>query len=586
MKRGFTYRWGAVVLALGLVLAACSSDEPVPADADEGSDEQPEEEPEPEDEGDEGEGDEAEEEAPSAEPSRTILEAVLPTDPVGLNPFPQTAGNMAVIHLAMYMSILTVDENQDLYSEMLESWDVAADGQTITLNVQPGLEWNDGTPVTAADVEMSLAMHLDPNISSRATRLAGVVGVSEFSEGTADSIAGLSTPDDMTVVIELAEPDAAWLPNFASLMRLNPAFPAHILGDVPHAEIPEHPFFETHPVTNGPYQFVEYVPEQYVELERNENWSGGEAGFERLFFKIVTDAEARVAQLQSGELQFIDGLSPLDVDRLSGVDGITIDSATGLNPNIIGMAYDHPLLEDPRVRQAIVFAIDREGLCTEAFRGFCSVSPTNQRLVGLEWALPTAEDGAIVYDFDPDRARELLAEAGWDESDTLNLLFRPGGAGTAMTAAMSIVQAQLADVGIDMEIVNVDVPTLLDRLGREGRDPDSHLLWNAGANFSLDPSSVQPYSSCGTRYPDGPNLTWYCVDGLDDLWVEGRRVIDQDARAEIYKEAFLIKNQDPDNVNLVVLDNIVAHDSRLKGVKPIGDIWQSYWNIGQWTWED
>lgn len=569
MKRGLSLRMPAVMLAVGMLIAACSSD----TSSDSGSTPPP---TAPSTGG---------QQAPAA-PSLTTLTVVMPSDPVGLNPFPQTAGNMAVIHLALYHSLITIDENGELYSDLLESWDVAPDAKTIMFTVREGIEWSDGTPVTSADIELSLRFHLDSRISGRATRLAGVLGVSDYTEGVTDSIAGLVVTNEQTVIITLAAPDSAWLPNLASLTRLNPVFPAHILGEVDPLDIPEHPFFETHPVTSGAYLFVDYVPEQYVELVANPNWSLGTPGFERLFFKIVTDGEARQAQLQSGEIQFIDGVSALDVERLQSIDGLTVDSARGQNPNIIGMAFDNPLLSDPRVRQAIVFAIDREGICAEVLKGFCSVSPTNQRLVGLEWALPTEAEGAIVYNYDPDRARALLAEAGWDSSNTLGLLHRPAGAGPAINTAMTVVQQQLAAVGINMEIVNVDVPTLLDSLGRVERDPNAHMFWNAGAVFSLDPSSVQPYASCGTQYPSGPNLGWYCIPELDDLWVAARRVVSQSDRAEIYKQAYLIVNQSPGDVYLAVLDNIVAYDSRLKGVKPIGDIWQSYWNIGEWTWED
>lgn len=569
MKTRSILRLPAVVLAVGLLVGACSSD----TSSDAGTTPAPAAPSAP---------------APSAPaaPSLTTLTVVLPTDPVGLNPFPQTAGNMAVIHLALYHSLITIDENGDLYSDLLESWDVAPDGKIIVLNVREGIQWSDGTPVTSADIEMSLRFHLDSRISGRATRLAGVLGVKDYTEGLTASIAGLVASSPKSVVITLENPDAAWLPNIASLTRLIPVFPEHILGDVDPLEIPEHPFFVNHPVTNGPYTFVEFVPEQYVELVANPNWSLGTPGFERLFFKIVTDGEARQAQLQSGELQFIDGVSALDVERLQSIDGLTVNSAPGQNPNIIGFAHDHPLLRDPRVRQAIVFAIDREGLCEEVLKGLCSVSPTNQRLVGLEWALPTEAEGAIVYNYDPERARTLLADAGWDSSNTLRLLHRPAGAGPAINTVMTVVQQQLAAVGVDMEIVNVDVPTLLDSLGRVERDPNVHMFWNAGAVFSLDPSSVQPYASCSTQYPSGPNLGWYCVPGLDDLWVAARRVVIQSERAEIYKQAYLIVNQDPGDVYLAVLDNIVAYDSRLQGVKPVGDIWQTYWNIGEWTWAD
>ncbi len=576
MTRVLNMRWLPVLVVLAMTAVACSTPDPDATDTTA---------PGPETTTTTAASGDTTPEPPD-DPGRTILEVVLPTDPVGLNPFPETAGNMAVVHLAMFIPLIEVDENQNIFSNVLESWDVSEDASTVTLNVRPGLEWSDGTPITSADVSLALHLHLNPNISTRAGRLGGVVGVAEYADGNTDSISGITTPDDSTVVIELANPDAAWLPNWASLVRLNTMFPAHILGDVAPADIPTHPYFESFPVVSGAYKFVDYVPEQYIELERNENWSLGQSGFDRLFFKIITDSEARLAQLQTGEIQFVDGVSALDVERLSAIDGITVASATGLNPNIIGMNYDHPLLEDVRVRQALVFAIDREGICQQALRGFCSVSPTNQRLVGLEWALPTVAEGAIEYNYDPDRARSLLEEAGWDSSNTLNLLFRPDGAGSAMTSAVSIMQAQWADVGVDVQIVNVDVPTLLDNLGREGRDPDSHMFWNAGAVFTLDPSSVQPYAQCSTHYPNGPNLTYYCNPAIDDLWAEARRVADQDARAEIYKEIYLALNQDPDNIYIAVLDNIVAFDSRLQGVKPQGDIWQTYWNIGEWHWEE
>lgn len=581
MIRVVNVRWLALVLALVLTAAACTTEDPDATDTTAASS----------DTTTTTTAATATEtttaDTTPAEPEgRTILEVVLPTDPVGLNPFPETAGNMAVVHLAMFLPTIMVDENQNIASFVLESWETSPDAQTVTLKVRPGLEWSDGTPITSADVSLALHLHLNPETSTRAGRLGGVEGVAEYADGTADSISGISVPDDSTVVIQLAQPDAAWVANWASLGRLNSMFPAHILGDVAPADIPTHPFFETFPVVSGAYKFVEYVPEQYVALEANESWSLGEPGFEQLFFKIITESEARLAQFQTGEVQFVDGVSPLDVERLEGIDGVTVASAAGLNPNIIGMNYDHPLLQDPRVRQALVFAIDREGICQQALLGYCSVSPTNQRLVGLEWALPTVAEGAIEYNYDPDRAMELLEEAGWDSSNTLNLLARPGGAGTAVTSAISIMQAQWAAVGVNVEIVNVDVPTLLDNLGREGRDPDSHMFWNAGAVFSLDPSSVQPYALCSNHYPSGPNLTYYCNEEIDGLWAEARLTAVQEERAEIYKEIYLALNQDPDNVYIAVLDNIVAFDSRLKGVKPQGDIWATYWNIGEWTWEE
>ena len=574
-----TVRWLALILALAMSVAACTTPDPdagetttTAASGDttttEGSTDSTE--PSPDSEG------------------RTVLEVVIPTDPVAMNPFPETAGNRAVVHMAMFLPLIQVDDQQNIYSDILESWEVSDDATTITLTVADGIEWSDGVPVTSADVSLALHLHLDSRISTRAGRLGGVAGVQAYTDGDADSISGIETPDDSTVVITLENPDAAWLPNWASLTRLNSMFPAHILGDVPAEEIPEHPFFETFPVVNGAYKFVEYVPDQYVELEANENYSLGTPGFEQVFFKIITEPEARLAQLQTGEIQFVDQVAAADIERLEEIDGIQVDRASGLNPNIIGFNDQSPAFADPRVKQALVHAIDREGLCEQVFLGFCSVSDVNVRLVGdqVAWAVPTVADGMIDYAYDPDRARELLAEAGWDESTTVNLWLMSQAAPEPIIQAINIMQAQWADVGVNVEITNVDVPTLLDNLGRETFNTDVHMFWNAGAVFTLDPSSVQPYNLCATAYPNGPNLTHYCDEETDDLWAEARLSADQDVRAPLYYEIFLAENADPNNLHIAVLDNIVAYDSRLKGVKVQGDHWQTYWNIGEWYWEE
>lgn len=579
MKRVVNVRWLALVLALALSATACTTPDPDATDTTETT-------------ASSGEttttSASTETTAPAEPEGRTVLEVVIPTDPVAMNPFPETAGNRAVVHLAMFIPLIEVDNEQAIHSKVLESWEVSPDATTITLTVRDGLEWSDGTPITSADVSLALHLHLDSRISTRAGRLGGVAGVAEYTEGTADSISGIETPDDSTVVITLAIPDAAWLPNWASLTRLNSMFPAHVLGDVPAEEIPTHPYFETFPVVSGAYKFVEYVPDQYVELEANENYSLGTPGFEQVFFKIITEGEARLAQLQTGEIQFVDQVAAADIERLEAIDGITVDRASGLNPNIIGFNDQSPAFADPRVKQALVFAIDREGICQQVFLGFCSVSDVNVRLVGdqVAWAVPTVGDGMIDYSFDPDRARELLEEAGWDSSTTLNLWLMSQAAPEPIIQAISIMQAQWADIGVNVEITNVDVPTLLDNLGRVELNTDVHMFWNAGAVFTLDPSSVQPYNLCATAYPNGPNLTHYCDEATDGLWAEARLSADQAVRAPLYHEIFLAENKNPNNLHIAVLDNVVAYDSRLKGVKVQGDHWQTYWSISEWTWEE
>jgi peptide/nickel transport system substrate-binding protein len=272
----------------------------------------------------------------------------------------------------------------------------------------------------------------------------------------------------------------------------------------------------------------------------------------------------------------------LAAQRLSEVDALTVESIAAPSADMFQLNYAEPRLADPRVRQALIFALDRQGICEQGLLGYCSFSLINNRLVGLEWAVPT--EGVIEYNYDPERARQLLAEAGWDPNNEMRFLHRPGI--ESQDVAVTVAQANWAEVGVNVEIVNVDVPTLLETVADEGLR-EGVLGWtNAGANFSLDPAAAQAYHTCDLRYPAGSNLSWFCRPELDELWLEARGVVDQDARGDIYREIFRAINADPPEIYVFVADNIVAYDSRLKGVKPQGSAWNQYWNIGEWYWEE
>jgi len=169
MRRVRTVRWLALILALAMSAAACTTADPDTAEttttASEGSATT------------QGESETTTPPTtapPTSSEGRTILEVVIPTDPVAMNPFPETAGNRAVVHMAMFLPLIQVDAEQAIYSDILESWDVSSDATTITLTVKDGIDWSDGVPVTSADVELALRLHLDSRISTRAGRLAGL----------------------------------------------------------------------------------------------------------------------------------------------------------------------------------------------------------------------------------------------------------------------------------------------------------------------------------------------------------------------------------------------------------------------------
>lgn len=478
----------------------------------------------------------------------------------------------------LFTPLFQTNAANETYSNLLDSWTVSDDAQTVTLELKEDAVWSDETPVTSADVVMSLTQYLDPAISLWAGRIGGIVGQAAYAEGTADSIAGLTAPDDRTVVIQLEQPDVTWLPNLGYLAKFMPVLPSHILGDVPHDQLLAHEYFRTYPVTNGPYLLDELVRDQYVKLVANPNWSAGEAQIEEIFIKNVA-ADVLSAQLESGESQLITAVSPEEADRVGSIDGVEVQSATGAAPNSWWLMNYDPI-KDPRVRQAMLYAIDRQGICEQVLQGFCTVPAANNRQLAPEWSLPT--DDVIEYDYDPDRARDLLAEAGWDPGTELT--FFTFDAGGIPDAAIEIAQANLAEVGITWSIIDSDVATTFEAI-ETGGGAEVQGFPLGGGNFVADPSQVAIYADCDAFYPNGSNLIHYCDPALDELWDAGRRETDQDRRAEIYQDAFRILNENPMEIIFYVQDQIVANDARLQGVgaHPSGDV---YWNVADWTWEE
>jgi peptide/nickel transport system substrate-binding protein len=518
--------------------------------------------------------------------AKTTLQTVMSEEATDLNPFTTGQQGKGHVYQAIFHPLLETDNEKQIISRILESWEASDDAQTLTLTLKPDVVWSDGTPMTAEDIRFSLQAYLDNNISQRAGRNAGVAGQEEFVAGEADTITGLRVIDDLTIEIDLVSADAAWLPNIAAQAEDLPVLPSHILGDLSHTELLESDYFETFPVTSGPYKFVEFVEGQYVELERNDSWSQGDAYFERVFMRIVS-TDVMSAQLEAGEIDFMFAVDPADVDRISGLPGITVGSNTGIAPELWSIMHDDEGL-DVRVRQAMIHAIDRESICQQAMSGYCSTPITNIRQIAPEWAIPTPADypDMIEYNYDPDRARELLAEAeadgAWDPSTELIFYARPGR--SYVDTAIAIAQAQMAEVGINWTIINTDTGGLIAGIRDE---PIGTLdgFWVSGADFTVDPSAVQVYTSCSTART-GANLISYCRPELDELWAAGRQTAVQEERQEIYHEAFRFLNQDPAEIYLYIVDSIVAYDERLQGVKPHGGVGQPFWNIGEWSWEE
>jgi peptide/nickel transport system substrate-binding protein len=514
----------------------------------------------------------------SAGGSADTLNVTLSSESGDFNPFLGGQIGKGQMFDATQTALVGTDDSAQVVGRLADSWEISPDGMKVTIKLKPNLTWSDGKPLTSADVAFSFTRYLNTTISPNASRLGAVKGQQEFVDGKADSISGISTPDESTIVFELAAADGAWVNQLANLDKFLPVLPEHELSDVPLDGLQDAEFFKTLPVGSGPYVLDEWKPGQYAHLVANKNWWAGTPGFKDVYMRVL-DSDAAMAQLRTGEVQFISPLTAPDKDAVAEFgDNFKVNSVPGVGPQFIQFNNADALMKDERVRQAFVYAIDREGICKTVLKGECKVAADNIRQLGPDWVL--SQNGDLTeYTHDVDKAKALLAEAGWDPATKVVLLHRPGQ--RDLDNAVNVAQANLKEAGINVEVKNIETANLFEMVeSKKGYQ----MFTIGGGNFTTDPNDLAGYVRCNTRYPDGANLGLYCDPSIDPLFDEGLTKTNDEERTAIYHQIYQKLNQSPDGVVLYTPSSLAAQSSKLENVRIHGNSSSVYWNIGEWKW--
>jgi len=332
---------------------------------------------------------------------------------------------------------------------LAESWEKLEDGRVWIFHLRKGVKWHDGIPFTAKDVVFSFNTYVDPRVGSRRHYwLADVQGYEEFRTREAPSLVGVSALDDYTVRVELKETLPLWIRLSATYIII---FPEHILGNVPPEDLISHEFW-THRIGTGPFKWVEYVPGQYIMLKRNEDYFLGAPKIEYLVLRFYDDAASQVAGLESGEIDttaYETTLISLDeVDRLNALPNIDVLVLSKGMPNFIRFNHNRPEWADVRVRKAIRYAIDVDAIVETIGHGYMTPAYT---VFPQEWAIPP---GLNKYEYNPDKARQLLKEAGWDPNRVVDFVYEYSDPFSQQL--IQAIVAYLSDVGMKVRPRRVD----------------------------------------------------------------------------------------------------------------------------------
>ena len=397
---------------------------------------------------------------------------------VGITNDPGTVSPLSVNNIMAYYasSILfmpltaeTSDPEQPFVNRLAESI-TTEDHVTFRITLNRKVRWTDGVPVTADDVIFTMNTFSNPAVGiSDPSAYRILVGVDEsglFPKGAA-GIAGVKKIDDYTLTVETKYPLTLTIFNLSigSVLRV---IPKHILEKENPERILTCSFFQNPQVTNGPFKFKEYAPSQYLSLEANENYFLGRPKIDRLNFKILSGPQI-AAQLESGEIDMnypgVGNIPTDDYERISSLPHIR--TKRGVPSTVQVLFYNNRVLNQVKVRQAMDLAIDRPGILRNIFKGeaFITKTPVSNRIE--YW-----NEAAAQYIYDPERAKQLLAESGWDPSKKLIFLVPTGN--KTRERVCTIVAENFKSIGLNVMIERADFPTTMGRIQK--RDFDISII--------------------------------------------------------------------------------------------------------------
>ena len=463
----------------------------------------------------------------------------LAEDPDVLDPTLARSFVGRIVFAAMCDKLVDVDEKLNIVPQLATSWQWSADHKSLTMKIRPGVTFQDGEKLDAAAVKYSIERHKTMPGSNRRGELAPVTSVDVL--------------DPLTVRLNLSAPFAPLLAALADRAGMIVA---------PKAAAAEGDKFGAHPVCAGPYKFVERVAQDRITLERYDGyWNKGALHFDKIEYTPIPDATVRLANLKSGQLDFIERVAPSDIaalekDRKLKVARITEIGYQGITINVgkSARAQANPLGRDARVREAFELALDR--------RGLAQVVMDNEATVGNQWVAPNSPYYAKnmpVPQRNVAKAKALLKAAGV-EHPSFTLLTTT--ASDAQRLAL-VVQAMTRDAGFDVKIQAAEFATSLNMADKG--DFDAYVLaWSGRA----DPDG-NLFSFDGCKQP--LNYAGYCDAETDKLLAQSRSELDPAARKKTYEQiAARVLTARP-IVYLYHRNWLWAYNAKLSGVREIPD---------------
>ncbi len=384
------------------------------------------------------------------------------------------------------------------------SWSISPDGLVYTFHLRSGVKFHDGTPLDATTAAFTFQRQMDTNNPAHFRNATFA-----YWSGMYSMVKSVTAIDASTLEFRLSEPHAPFLASIAT-------FPASLLSP----KLAD----QRHPIGTGPFRFVEWKPNESIVLEVNPDYWGGAPKLQRLVFKVVPDSATRLIQLQTGQIQGMDGINPNDLPIIEKDKSLRLVTGTGLNVAYLSFNCEKPPLTDPNLRRAIAAAINKKDLVSSIYRGVATVAhtPLPPALLGYNPAIPEST---------PPPTRKPPAI---DQPIKLEVMTNPRPYLPNPIRAAEMIKADLAKINIPVEIVPNEWGAHLSRTS-QGKHEMALLGW-VGDNADPDNFLYVLLDKDTTTLGSALNVCFWKDDAYHDLMIAARRETDPAKRAGYYKK--------------------------------------------------
>ncbi|MEK4230750.1 ABC transporter substrate-binding protein [Solibacillus sp. FSL H8-0538] len=467
-------------------------------------------------------------------------------DSVSLDPAIVTDGESFKVTQNLFETLLNFGEQDTTINPGLaKDWEVSEDGLTYTFYLEEGIQFHDGTDFNAEAVVKNI------NRWKAGTEEDFYYFNSMFKAEGADVITDVVADGDHKVIFTLSRPQAPFLKNIA-MSPFGIASPTafEAAGDK----------FGDNPVGTGPFKFVDWKRNDSITIEKFDGyWQAGLPKLDKVIFRSIPDNSARLNALTANEIDLADGINPSDGATIEGNSALQLIERPSMNIGYLGLTNTRPPFDNVLVRQAVNYAIDQQAIVDAFFEGRAQVAknPMPPSISGYN-------DDIEGYAYDPEKAKALLAEAGYDGKEIelwampVPRPYMPDGAKVA-----EVIQKNLADVGIPSEIVTFEWATYLEKA--KNGEADAFMLGWTGDNGDADNFI---YTLLDKDNIGSNNYAYYSNDEVHDLLIAAQSEVDENKRIDLYKQAQVIIHEDAPWVPLAHSTPLLAAKAGVKGFLP------------------